>query len=924
MSRSNPYRRTGETKETLSNLDKPEQSSVGSSGKADEIISWQGLESAIQQQAKVANEDRSPISINTNSQGIKRKGRPSAEDSFGEHNTHKATKVAIDSKSSLPTSHRGQAIEQADASVKEDRGPASAGLRKPVTSRTASATDISNIPAGDNPYAIRGRDRQSPPPTPVDREDQVESLNMNPERRAMLDRIERSESMRKSGSAINSPAMHSPSMSSPSFIQSSPPLSRRESRDGAETNWVPTGPRAIHKLNGSQQQSSRWEAKAKNLDRIDTRSASTRAAVPSSMDIDSQSTSKPGSVTRSGNETPISMTPATPALVGVSTASTSDHDQSQVDQLVSVLGNFSNHVTEMASRTYQRDIARKRQARLADEYTKNSKFHSTFRGLAEQQANSKLAAQNETERLDKKLKEQARNLDSIARAIVDGILSASSRSNNSYESSRSDTDTIRRLQNDVLETKALVKESKAAALESKIYLNEAKAENVELNRVLHANKKEIESLRKAIANVSNPYNRLKTLEDQVQLINTRPDGVSDVGLRVEMERVRKQATALAKRADDTSSSLRKLKATVEGDGGDEVKEGLLEVTNTLSKKADSTSSSLRKLEAFVHGEDVEGKESLLSLMVGTENTIEHFKGQLGQADEDLSGFHSNLIEFESKLRETDGRITTLEKSRTTTTPSKVEPLEGSLPSAGTNAPPNLENINNEVLEVKKSVGNVTADIAALRQEQEEKDDLVGGDIDSVRTSLVTLETEHQGTKEALDRSVVRIDTSIAALQSSLSAMAESVSQLSTPQTDPSATNKEMENINQMLATQQQTIHQNAQNLLQNTHSLDANRQSLDQHQQTLNQHYESLVVCETAYKQLDGRFNSLTTDQLTRKMVHQLQEMYPHASNTQASLEQARNRLAAVEQHMQEALTNIARLSSGTPHSGVMSTEEMN
>ncbi|KAI9778415.1 MAG: hypothetical protein M1835_004928 [Candelina submexicana] len=884
MSPTNPYRRRSEIKETLSKANKSGQKPIDGSSEADEITSWRGLESAIQEQAKAASENRSHLSINTQSQGTKRKGRPSAGDWFAEHYTHKAKKVAVESSSPLPPSRRGSAIEHPEPSLNGDRELDSAGLRRPTVSSTASAKDISKILVGDNLYARRGRDRPSPPPTPVVREYKVMSPGMHPERRALLEAAEQSENMQRTGGTMDSQALHSPS-----FTHSSPPLSRRDSRDSGEMNRMPTGPRTGQESNGILQQASRWAAKANNLDRIDTRSVSANAAP--AMDIDSRSISKSNSVTQSGNQTPMSMTPVTPALNEMSTTSATGHNPTQVDQLIVMLSKFSNHVAEMASQTYQRDVARKRQAKLADEYTKNVKFHGAFRGLAEQQESSKLSAQNETERLDEKLREQARNVDSIARAIVDGILSATNRNNNGYESSRSDSDTNRRLQGDFLGTKALVKEAKAAVSESKILLSEAKTEKVELSRTVQANKKEIEGLRRDIANPPNPYNRLKALEDQIQLINKRLDDVSDIpSLRGEVDRIRKQATALAKRADDTSNSL-------------------------------------RKLDIFIHGEEGnEGKDSLLSCVVQTDDAIEHFKGELGKAEEQLSGFHSNLSEFESKLGEADARISTLENPGRRSTPTKADSVQGSLPGADTGVLSALDIVKQEVLIVKEGVADVAADIGGLRQEQEEKDELVGGDIDALRTSLNFLETEHKGMRETIDGSVARIDASIEALQNSLSDMKKSITQLSAPQTNgvSSPTSEEIDTIQRRLAAHQKNTLENTQNLLGVTKTLDVHRQSLDHHQHILNQHSDSLAVCETAYKQLDARFNSLTTDKLAKNMVHQMQELYPHASNTQLGFERIRDRFLALERQMQEASTSIARLSSGTTGSGIVNTEEMN
>ncbi len=556
------------------------------------------------------------------------------------------------------------------------------------------------------------------------------------------------------------------------------------------------------------------------------------------------------------------MTPATSALIENTTAgSVSGHNQPLMNQLVAALSNFSNHITQTASRTYQRDIAQKRQARLADEYIKNAKFHGAFRGLAEQQESSKFSAQNEIDRIDKKLKEQSRSRNSLVRSVADVLLSASSGNSNVDDSNRNDPDAVRKLHNEVLKTKT---------------------ENVELNRILRAHEKEIAALRRDIANLPNPYNEIKALEGQVGLINTRlEDAPEDTNIRG----IKKQGKALAERLDGVSSSLRKLKTTVEGDEGDEGKEGILYFTAMNEEKVTACREDVATLREDVTACE-EDMAKFRSALETADGELTGFEDKQIKSDSQLMEANARITSLESMLEEANARLTSLEKSRHITTPTEDKHLHGPSPGHDESEHPPISEVIKELSDVKKELADVLADSTALRHEQEEKDDLVGSAIDAVSTSVKKMETELQETKDTLNGSYERIS----AQQESVSAMTKSFTQ----------------------------------NLMKFSQALDVHRQALEQQQQKLIQDHESLLVCETACKHLDGRFNFLASDQLAKNMVNQLQTMYPYASNTQAGFVETMNRLTALETKMQEALADTARLWSSTSRSGVMSTEEMN
>lgn len=80
------------------------------------------------------------------------------------------------------------------------------------------------------------------------------------------------------------------------------------------------------------------------------------------------------------------------------------------------------------------------------------------------------------------------------------------------------------------------------------------------------------------------------------------------------------------------------------------------------------------------------------------------------------------------------------------------------------------------------------------------------------------------------------------------------------------------------------------------HSLQGRMSNLDVRSQAS---YADLVqrqnTCIQAIQSLENRYDNLTTEELTRNMVNQMQTLYPHASNFQAEIERMRRQYSAID-----------------------------
>jgi DNA repair exonuclease SbcCD ATPase subunit len=67
--------------------------------------------------------------------------------------------------------------------------------------------------------------------------------------------------------------------------------------------------------------------------------------------------------------------------------------------------------------------------------------------------------------------------------------------------------------------------------------------------------------------------------------------------------------------------------------------------------------------------------------------------------------------------------------------------------------------------------------------------------------------------------------------------------------------------------------------------------------------------CIQAIQSLENRYDNLTTEELTRNMVNQIQTMYPHASNVQAEIELMRRQYSTADARLTDIENNWSSVS---------------
>ncbi|KAI9814040.1 MAG: hypothetical protein M1827_003504 [Pycnora praestabilis] len=722
---------------------------------------------------------------------------------------------------------------------------------RPSASRTSSVSDLSSVRSGGNPYARReysDHERRSSPPLRSCTAPDPESPAIHPDRLASIHSKSKNVEGQTGGNRRSS-------LQSGYIDQRSPPPPRWRDR--------PEGPDQYHSSESSYTpQNTQYEKiKLGTYTQSDENQLSTgpRGGIPST---DPRRIGRKSSDTHSkwdaGPEGPalIMRTQDIESNLIPSTAASSAYPHTELSELTGVLVDFTKHVTAAASINIQRDAAQRQLTKKEDEYGKSHKFHASFPPLAEQQENSKARAQKEFIELDKKLSQHVGAQEKLAETIAMRMIM--SNKNNAWSGDQGPPlETIRRLEKELEVAKS---EVHAAANRMTVETNILKGEFWQIKNM---SKKQME-LRYRLDDLERRSPSIELLSKAERLVD-QGDEIHNV--RMDADNAGKNVTSLSTKVGEQEKQLNELKSIVEGDEGDR------------------------------------GSHGLLFIVAQLEESVERDRKALAKANEDLNDFESQLLKFDSRIvalgaREVQGRA-----------PQDSAPV--SLPPAAPETTYDdsdirlaLQTVKNEVSTLGGDISDTTANLNALRSEQDTKDELVATEFEDLKGVTIKFQSEVLDVRQTIDASIARIDKSISTLHSGFAALRAKdtpTQSPSIPQTNgfPKPSSEETQRIREALMS---------------------NRQILEQQRLVIRQQGAQMEVFERACQNLDTRFNSLTTEHLARNMIHQMQEMYPYASTAQAEIAQMREwyqqlqtQMYAVKEQQKELLAQIKLL--GDPNS---------
>jgi len=492
----------------------------------------------------------------------------------------------------------------------------------------------------------------------------------------------------------------------------------------------------------------------------------------------------------------------------------------QMSRLLAVLGEFTNHVSDMASVTMQRENAKKQLAKKAAEYDKWRKQHASFPPLAEQQEKERASAQIEFEELDRKLKQHIGARDKLAQAIAMSVVS--NRSGGGGGGGGGESERVQYLERELEVTRTDIQGMKTK-------LKQASTEYGQI----HGIQSKHASIQNQIVDLNHK------LDGIVAGLNSRPivSSTSDnsiINIDKQISKLQGKLVMIQERVDDIPN----LKL--------DVSKSKQEVRD-LSFSVNAQVNSLQELKGTILGE--KDDKGLIDIIATVEEDVDKLRGALTTTNEDLDNFQSELHKF-------NGRLATLERgSSRRQTPQ---------PATAITKYDDTE-LRSGITFMKEEVADLQSGLVTLRREQEEKDELVGDEIDAITKSTSKLDEAVQTNRSDMEAAINRINASLSSLQARPSPPA-AVSNSPTPQPLMNGTWKPDDAVGKKI------------------------QETLKQHRHVLDRQRETISMLERAWQNLDGRFNSLTTDQLAQNMVHQMSEMYPYAANVQVELDLAKQR----------------------------------
>ncbi len=559
---------------------------------------------------------------------------------------------------------------------------------------------------------------------------------------------------------------------------------------------------------------------------------------------------------------------------------------SHASQLAGTLLSFTSLASAIASTSAQRELAEKSYKQREKELQTNSRYYNGFQALLEQKQNAKVQAEKSYKALDRKWNEHMDAQKALTQAIALNICSIASTSQVSADATEKQNQTdaeVKILRAEVERLNELLSELKSAR-------NERIIPKVQ--------EEQVKAMNRGIANLE----KRVTAAEKLNGVNKQFDDVWEAidackSRLASLEKTTLTKTDLRKSADDVAARSRQLSADSaeqvaqraakkvwEGFGtliaeAKKSAEDATTLSNTVKLEQDGLKTRLGELQATTDGLNtiVNGKESEDGLAV-----LPHLAAEFGKKmDKTISALKALEKNYNDSVEDNNDVLNRLDKLEAREAAANMTDKTAKSDLLCTGAPDATA-----FLKMQKQLHEVVKDLDDIRSDQDRKDELVALENDNI---MQACETKHVETRGTLSRVVADVNT----LRLTMSSV-------------------------QTQVQQQQTItaEQTAKNTLTG-HDLDFIRVRLTEYAKALSalpHIMQRIDVLATAAQSLEGRFSNLTTDELAKNMVHQMQQLYPDVSKCQAELE----RLWTVEKEFRELSSVVKELTANVVVCGQM------
>ncbi|MCJ1284271.1 hypothetical protein MMC26_003602 [Xylographa opegraphella] len=189
-------------------------------------------------------------------------------------------------------------------------------------------------------------------------------------------------------------------------------------------------------------------------------------------------------------------------------------------------------------------------------------------------------------------------------------------------------------------------------------------------------------------------------------------------------------------------------------------------------------------------------------------------------------------------------------------------------------------------QAKKESDRVNSELSRLRREQEEKDDLVGQEVERLDKAMISLENK-------LEEAAKKLETKFDLMEATNTTLSRRIT-----------------------AQESKPIDHTRQPPLSGVHSTNwtgfdtvASQTQIPHQKHVLDEYNNRLIACETVLGNLQSRYDNLSTADLAKSMVHQMQTMYPYPVTVFNQIEQLSRSYALSLQSLASLSADIGKLS---------------
>ena len=559
----------------------------------------------------------------------------------------------------------------------------------------------------------------------------------------------------------------------------------------------------------------------------------------------------------------------------------------RVESLTAAFDQFTDHVGKMAVVSLQRETAKKEMDKREQEFKKSRKHHVAFASLVEQQQLSRSQAQKKFEDLDRQFVGHGKAREKLSRNIASKLLS---------QSKSADGETIQRHEQTIRGTQKRIKDMRT--ITGQVPSLQARVDGFKID------------VKKAQIDVKNAQIDVKTVQTDVRNAQT------DVkNAQVDVKNAQTDLADMRSRVNHVEGVLPRLEE-VENRLIDlpKLNADINEIRHDLQSLRGHSSEAKSEFDGLK--DEIRKRQGLSDQVLLNNATIARNTKAIEKLDGDVDCHDREHQAYEERIKHLEGNVVT--KTDWNALDERIKSV-----SCGPGQTADLEALAarlkgvgervQQTADAKAGSGHTLASTSAVDgqavttlrrelehfiKEQQERDDLVSDEIATVQEKAVKANNELGELSRTYDVASRRVDDWTSRFERTISEIQQRLAQFNHP-------TQQAETVLQALGAVGSGGDNNAQT-----------RQTIRDLQEQVKTHHTGVAQLGQMYRTLkfaveniDSRFNKLTTEELARYMVKQMSEMYPNASNIQASFDQVKQETLATKTRVEELAQKVEELS---------------